>query len=99
MTPADKNIMWLLSAFESPRTAFFHHYYQGDLDAWQPQTREEIEAFSQLTAPANRTALKVWYLKQFLINPVADAFRQILEKAINEELPLRTKSECTIPMF
>ena len=93
MTSAEKNILWLLSAFDSPRTLFFHHYYHGDLNTWQPQTREEKECFNQLTTPANRAALKAWYGKMPFINPVADAFRQLLEKAINENLPLGLKPE------
>ena len=89
MTANDKNIMWLLSAFDYPRTAFFHYYYHGDLQSWRPSSREEQEAFHQLTAAGNRAALKAWYHKQPSIHPVADAFRRILEKAINEELPIR----------
>jgi hypothetical protein len=88
MTPDENRIMWLLSAFDNPRSSFFNCYYRGDLSSWEPETQEEKEAFGELTTIGNHTALKVWYAKLTSINPAAEAFRQILQKAIKEELPL-----------
>jgi hypothetical protein len=56
--------------------------------AWRPETEIEQEAFSLLTSKENRVELKKWYLQISTINPLAEMFRQILERAINEKLPL-----------
>ena len=89
MTPAEDKIMWLLSAFDKPQSSFFNCYYRGDLSCWQPTTPEEKEAFAELIAPANREALKEWYTRLHSINPGAEAFRRVLERAVGEELPLK----------
>jgi len=88
MTPNENKIFWLLSTFDNPRSTFFNRYYRGDLSSWEPGTQEEKTAFSDLTAPVNRAALKAWYSSVSSINPGAEAFRQILERAINEALPV-----------
>jgi hypothetical protein len=89
MALSRNEIIWLLSAFDKPAASFFECYYRGDLSAWKPTTREEIQAFAQLTAPENRQAVKEWYSKSSAINPGAEAFRAILERAVGEKLPLR----------
>jgi hypothetical protein len=88
MASNQDRIMWLLSTFDNPRSTIFNCYYRGNLSSWQPETAGEKEAFSALIAPANRVALKAWYSRFSSINEAAEAFRQILRQAINEDLPL-----------
>lgn len=57
---------------------------------WRPKTKLEQEAITRLTAVENRSALKIWYGQFPTINPTAEIFRQILERFIGEELPLKT---------
>ena len=88
MPSGDDKIMWLLSTFDDPRSSFFTCYYRGNLSSWKPETENERLAFSELIAPINRDLLKAWYSRLPAINPAAEALRQVLQKAINEELPL-----------
>jgi inorganic triphosphatase YgiF len=55
---------------------------------WQPGNEAEKKAFESLTADENRIALREWYRRGASINPHADRFRQILAKAIGEDLPV-----------
>jgi hypothetical protein len=87
MSQSDK-IMWLMSAFDKPNSSFLECYYRGDPSTWTPSTEEEKLAFSKLTAPENRHALKEWFSRSPAINPGAEAFKVILERAIGEKLPL-----------
>ena len=77
-----------MSAFDKPNSSFLECYYRGDLSTWTPSTDEERVAFSKLTAPENRDALKQWFSRSSAINPGAEAFRVLLERAIGEQLPL-----------
>ena len=77
--------------FRQPEISYFNCYYRGDLTRWQAETEDEKRAFAELTDLKNRVALKNWYLKLSSINPGAEVFRQILQRAINEELPLAKK--------
>ncbi len=86
-------IMWLMSAFDKPDASFFECYYRGDLSTWTPRTEQEKLAFSKLTDPENREALKQWFSRSSAINPGAEAFRRILERAIGEKLPLQIERE------
>jgi hypothetical protein len=90
MSIDENKIMWLLSTFDDARSSFFNCYYRGDLSSWQPRTEKEKQAFAELTASVNRAALKTWYSRSSSINSAAEAFRQILQRAINEDLPLGT---------
>jgi len=91
MTPDENKIMWLLSIFDNPRASFFNSYYRNELASWKPETQEEKDAFRELTSASNRIALRAWYSRLPAINPAAEAFRQILRTAVNEELPLNTR--------
>lgn len=84
-------IMWLMSAFDKPDASFFQCYYRGDLSSWTPSSEQEKLAFSKLTAPENREALKQWFSRSSAINPGAEALRGILESAIGEKLPLKAE--------
>jgi hypothetical protein len=81
-------IMWLMSAFDKPNSSFLECFYRGDLSIWKPTTDEERRAFTQLTAPENREALKEWFSRSSSINPGAEALRRILERAIGDQLPV-----------
>jgi len=59
---------------------------------WLPNKNDEKSAFDALTSEENRMSLKAWYAGAHALNPRADLFRQILERAINEKLPLGNKS-------
>jgi hypothetical protein len=80
--------MRLMSTFDDLRSSFSICYYFGDLSSWRPETEEEKLAFAELIASENRPALRAWYSKYSAINAGAEAMRQVLRKAINEELPL-----------
>jgi hypothetical protein len=81
-------IMWLLSAFDKQQSSFFIAYYRGDPSTWLPEGDEEKSSFAELTAPENRESLKQWYARREAINPGAEAFRRILERAVGEPLPV-----------
>jgi len=79
----------LMEVFDSVDYSLRQFEYLGQFDTWQPMTQKEQKAFNALTAKENRDALKVWYSVLTSLNPVADQFRRILERAVGEELPLK----------
>ncbi len=83
----DKILLWL-DVFSRPDSSFRTVRSEEDVKEWQPQTDEEQKAFDALIAKENRGLLKAWYAQFPSINPTADAFRRILERAIGKKLPL-----------
>jgi hypothetical protein len=81
----DKILLWL-DIFSRPDSSFRKVRSEEDVREWQPQSKLEREAFEALIADENRHQLKAWYAQFPSINPAAEAFRQILQKAIKEEL-------------
>ncbi len=91
MNPGEAKIGTLMEVFSCVDSSLRQFEYLQQLDSWHPATEKERAAFDALTAVENRAALKVWYSSFPSINPVADKFRHILERAIGEELPLKQR--------
>jgi hypothetical protein len=51
-------------------------------------SKRAMEILTHLTSSELRGPLKSWYLRHSTLNPAADEFRRMLEKAIGEPLPL-----------
>jgi hypothetical protein len=83
-----KLILELMMAFDGVDSSLRKFNMLASPSVWHPIGEKEEAAFRALTAIENRAALKKWYSAGFSINPVADALRKILERAIDEELPL-----------
>ena len=82
----DKVLIWL-DVFSRPDSSFRKVRSEDDVRDWLPCTEDEREAFEALIALENRVALKNWYSQFESLNPTADAFRRVLERAAGEPLP------------
>jgi hypothetical protein len=78
----------LMAVFDTANSSLREIDLPGGPCEWRPRNDGEKAAFSALTNRENRQALKAWYAGIPSINPMADAFRKILERAIGDELPL-----------
>jgi len=83
----DRILVWM-DVFSRPDSSFRAVRSEEDVRGWQPQSQGEQEVFGELVAIENRKSLKMWYAQFPDLNPSADAFRRILERAIGEELPI-----------
>ena len=83
----DKILMWI-DVFTKPDSSFRSVRNEEDVRQWQPCNEEERKAFEALIAKENRALLKAWYARSTWVGGPPDLFRQILERAIGEEIPL-----------
>jgi hypothetical protein len=91
MNPEANEIIKLMAVFDTSNSSIREIDPTDRSFAWQPRGDKENAAFNSLTNQDNRQALKAWYASMTSINPLADAFRKILEQAINDDLPLEKK--------
>jgi len=87
----DTILLWL-DVFTKPQSSFREVETAEDANVWEPQGDEEKEAFAKLVANENRELLKAWYARHDYLNPAADLFHQVLERAIGERLPCKDAS-------
>ena len=83
----DKILLWI-DVFTKPDSSFRSVRSEEDVRRWEPHNEEERQAFEALIAKENRELLKAWYARSTWVGGPPDLFRQILQKAIGEELPL-----------
>ena len=81
--------MKLMEAFDGIKSLLHQVRTIEDVQRWSPASERERRAFAELTSPQNRSALREWYSSAAAVNPHAEQFRQILARAIGEELPLK----------
>ncbi len=84
-------ILLLIGVFDGNESSLRQIRSEEQAREWRPNTEAEQKAFEELTSKENRELLKAWYLNITSINPTADRFRRILERAIGEEIPLAKK--------
>jgi hypothetical protein len=89
MSIQEDKIMNLMDSFDGIKSSLHQVRTIEDVQRWSPATESESRAFAELTLPENRTALREWYASATAVNPHAELFRQILARAIAEELPLK----------
>jgi hypothetical protein len=92
MNPEEDHILRLMEVFDRVDSSFRQVETFGQAGRWLPITDVERNAFAALVAPENRGALKTWYSSGSSLNPHADLFRRVLERAIGEDLPLATRA-------
>ncbi len=83
----DKILLWI-DVFSRPDSSFRRVRSEEDVKEWRPETDRERIAFEGLIAEESRLSLKAWYSTLSSVNPTADAFRRILERAIGEKIPV-----------
>lgn len=86
----EQRILPLMNVFDVPGNSLRTVPFGERVARWQPWSGIEREAFDALLAVENRSFLRDWYGAWLgELNPAAEEFRQILERAIGEPLPTR----------
>jgi hypothetical protein len=83
-----KLILNLMEAFGWIDSSFRQVGTREEAERCVPGTEREKKEFAELAAMKNRSALKAWYAVGGPLNPHAELFRQVLERAIGEGLPI-----------
>ena len=86
LNPAQQQIISLIEVFDRVDSSFRQAASDEQALMWCPSKGREEQAFRDLVAPYNREALKNWYASISAINPQADRFRIVLERATGDSL-------------
>lgn len=88
MSTAQDKILSLMSVFDRIDSTGRQIENEAEAFRWRPAEGMEKEAFDALIALENRPALKEWYASIPAINPHAELFRRVLERATSDCLPV-----------
>lgn len=91
---AARRILPLMAVFDRPDSSIREVPHGRRVTDWRPRVGIEQEAFAALLAPETRPFLEEWYQDAGEMNPAAQEFRRVLERALGEPLATHLAKSC-----